>query len=357
MTNFPGALGSRTHRTPIDVHPEGVPPKSLTVAVTGPTGEIGLPFMRALERTPEVGHILAMARRPFEPRDFGWTKTEYRRGDILDRSAVEELAAGSDVMVHLAFIVVQASPASIDINIEGSRNVFEATVAAAVPRLVYTSSVAAYGYDDRGGAALSEDMAAGGSERHAYSHQKAVVERVLAEALSGSSTDAYIFRPCIVAGPDAPALLDQLPYNRLGRFVPDILGKVPTGWIPLRPVLPDHGVPIQLVHHDDVAQALVAAVLGRGTPGVYNLAGAGEIHLADLARELGWYSVPIPRRAVALTATVLSRIEPLAMEAGWLEAMRTPMIMDCARARRELGWEPVYDTSQTLHELVASYRR
>jgi nucleoside-diphosphate-sugar epimerase len=184
--------------------------RPLTVAVTGPTGEIGLPFMRALEHTPEVGRIVALARRPFEPLDFGWKKTEYHQGDILDRAAVGELARGADVVVHLAFIVVKASAASADINIEGSRNVFEASAAAGVPRLVYTSSVAAYGYDTVEGL-LTEDSPTEGSERHAYSHQKAEVEGVLHRALAGSSTEAYIFRPCIVAGPEAPALLEQLP--------------------------------------------------------------------------------------------------------------------------------------------------
>src|SRR4249920_1491364 len=98
----------------------GITPGSgLTVAVTGPTGEIGKPFVRALEVTPEVGRVLAMARRPFDPRELGWSKTEYRQGDILDRAAVDELVAGADVVVHLAFIVVKATVKSYDINIEG----------------------------------------------------------------------------------------------------------------------------------------------------------------------------------------------------------------------------------------------
>src|SRR5688500_16968791 len=172
----------------------------LTVAVTGPTGEIGKPFVRALERTDEVGKVLAMARRPFDPGEFGWDKTEYRRGDILDRDAVEELVAEADVVVHLAFIVVKATAGSYDINIEGSRNVFEATAAAGIPRLVYTSSVAAYGYHGDVEGPLTEDTPTRGTERHAYSHQKAEVERVLGEALAGSRTAAYVFRPCIVAG-------------------------------------------------------------------------------------------------------------------------------------------------------------
>jgi UDP-glucose 4-epimerase len=331
------------------------PASGLTVAVTGATGEIGRPFVHALELTPEVGRVLAMARRPFDPGKLGWQKTEYRQGDILDRAAVDELVADVDVVVHLAFIVVKAAADSYGINIEGSRNVFAATVAAGAPRLVYTSSVAAYGYRDHEGP-LTEDMPTRGTERHAYSHQKAEVERVLDEALTGSAVDAYVFRACIVAGPEAPALLDQLPYKRLEHKVPALalraFGRVPG----VKPVLPDHGVPFQLVHHDDVAAALVAGVLGRGHPGVYNLAGSGEVRWSDIAKELDWYAVRIPRRAIDVAADIAARLPLLAVEAGWLEALRVPMLMDCTRARQQLGWQPAYDGRQTLHELVAAHR-
>src|SRR5215211_6637350 len=195
-----------------------------------------------------------MARRPFEPGELGWSKTEYRQGDILDREAVGELVAEADAVVHLAFIVVRASEGSYDINIEGSRNVFEAKVAA-------------YGYHDDVDGRLTEDEPARGTDKHAYSHQKAEVERVLAEAVDGSDVRTYVFRPCVVAGPDATALIDQLPYVRFEHVIPApvraVAGRVPG----VRPVLPDHGVPIQLVHHDDVAEAMVAATLGKGEPG------------------------------------------------------------------------------------------
>jgi uncharacterized protein YbjT (DUF2867 family) len=39
----------------------------LTVAVTGPTGELGRAFLRALERRRDVARVLGMARRPFDP--------------------------------------------------------------------------------------------------------------------------------------------------------------------------------------------------------------------------------------------------------------------------------------------------
>jgi UDP-glucose 4-epimerase len=158
----------------------------------------------------------------------------------------------------------------------------------------------------------------------------------------------------IVAGPEAPALLHQPPYLRLEHKVPAAalraLRRVPG----VKPVLPDHGVPFQLVHHDDVATALVAGVLGRGNPDVYNLAGSGEVRWSDIAKELDWYTVRIPKRAIDVTANVVGRLPLLAVEAGWLEALRVPMLMDCTRARQQLGWQPAYDGRQTLDELVAA---
>ena len=123
------------------------------------------------------------------------------RGTLsLDRESVDALVAGADVVVHLAFIIFGDHDEAHRVNLEGSRNVFEAAAAAGARRLVYTSSVAAYGFDEGDRGWLTEDMPAAGSEGFYYSAHKAELEDVLAEALAGSSTGAYVFRPCIVAG-------------------------------------------------------------------------------------------------------------------------------------------------------------
>jgi UDP-glucose 4-epimerase len=329
---------------------------SLTVAVTGPTGEIGKPFIKALERQKDVTRILGMARRPFDPKAHKWSKTEYRQGDVLDRAAVDALCAEADVVVHLAFIIVAGSKESHTINLEGSRNVFEAAVKAKVQRLVYASSVAAYGFHEDNPLPLTEDLPASGTEAHPYSADKAAVEDVLGEVVEDSETDAYVFRPCIVAGPEAPLLINSIPYVQLSERLPGavraLFDQVPI----LKPVLPDPGVPFQLVHHDDVALALRAAVLGRGTPGVYNLAGAGEVTMRDLADALGYYTVPVPELAVDATAEVISRLPFLPDEASWIEAARIPVIMDTAKARSQLGWRPRHDALETLRTTVEAHK-
>jgi UDP-glucose 4-epimerase len=298
----------------------------MIVAVTGPTGELGRAFLRALQRDGAVTRVLGMARRPFAAGDL--TKLEYRQGDVLDPEAVDALAREADVLVHLAFIIMGGREETRAVNLTGSRNVFRAA-AKHVERLVYTSSVAAYGFHGDNPQPLTEDVEPRGSERFYYSAQKAELERVLGEEFPG----AYILRPCIVAGPDAPMLLRQLPPKPL--------------------LLPDPGTRFQLVHHDDVASALVAATKGVGAPGAYNLAGEGTITLSDIAKATGRHAFPIPR--LLLKPAALGANLPLVPTlAQWVNAGRTPVIMDTTKARTELGWAPVYDTRETLRALTSS---
>ena len=331
-------------------------PKKLTVAVTGPTGDIGIAALKALDASPKVGKIVGMARRPFDPASHGLKKVVYQRGDVLDRKAVEELVAGADVVMHLAFIIFGDPTEAQTINLEGSRNVFEAAVEAKAKRLVYTSSVAAYGFHSDNPQPLHEDVEPRGTDSFYYSAQKAELERELHRMVDGSDVETYVFRPCIVAGPDAltmiSAMMEQL---QLGGRLPQIttfLNNMPF----LKPVLPDPGTPFQLVHHDDVAQALVAAITGRGEPGIYNLAGEGTISFGDYASAIGWYSVPVPNFAVEVTAEVIARIPFAPAELSWINAARVPVVMDTEKAREKLGWEPAYDTRETLAETVEGAR-
>jgi nucleoside-diphosphate-sugar epimerase len=298
-----------------------------------------------------------MARRPFDPVEHGWKRAEYVQGDVLDRASVDALVRDADVVVHLAFIIFGGQKETREVNLEGSRNVFEATIAAGARRLVYTSSVAAYGFHDDNPDVLTEEIEPRGAREFYYSAQKAELEGLLIDVVEGSATDTYVFRPCIVAGPDAPVLVDSLSGDaalggRLDKMKP-VLGAIPL----VKPVLPDTGVPFQLVHHDDVASAVRAAVLGRGTPGVYNLAGDGTLTTGDLARELGWYTFPLPRQVVGAAGKVVAKAPLMPTRASWLTALRRPVLMDTTKARRELRWRPKHGSRDTLRAMVSFRRR
>ena len=95
-----------------------MPTTGLTVAVTGPTGDLGLAIVDSLERSRAVKRVLGMARRPFDPRERGWRKTEYTQGDVTDTASVRGLVKGADVVVHLAFAILDASDATRELNID-----------------------------------------------------------------------------------------------------------------------------------------------------------------------------------------------------------------------------------------------
>ena len=325
----------------------------LTVAVTGPTGEIGISAVDALERESAITRIVGMARRPFDPVSRGWTKTEYHRGDILDRGSVDALVADADVVVHLAYLIMGSRAQSHRVNLEGSRNVFEAAAAAHRPvRLVYTSSVAAYGYYSDNPVPLTEDVPTRGSKEHYYSEQKAECEALLRTTTDGSGLEVYVLRPCIVAGPKATALADSMPWRQFRQRLPAVLRPVASLIEGMLPLLPDPGVVMQLVHHDDVAAAIALAVVGAGGPGAYNLAGDGELSLREVAAATGTRSIRVPRIVAVAASRVVAGLPMLPAAAEWIHVARSSVVMDTSRAKNELGWRPQYTSRETLAALA-----
>jgi UDP-glucose 4-epimerase len=325
----------------------------LTVAVTGPSGDLGIAIVDALERSPAVKRVVGMARRSFEPAEHGWRKTEYRRGDVTDPTSVRDLVKGADVVVHLAFAILSAGDATRELNVQGSRLVFQAAARAGAERICYASSVAAYGFHADNPDWLGEEIPPRGSPEHPYSHHKAEVERVLGEVLRRRRrTVAYAFRPCIVAGPRARTMLETIPYYRVGEALPERVAQLLRATPVLRPVLPDPGTRFQLVHEDDVARAFLAGVRGAGEPGAYNLAAPGTLTIADVADALGWYSVPVPRLAVEATAELVSRLPRVPDSVAWIHSVRKPVLMKTERARKLLGWRPQHTSKATLRAMT-----
>ncbi len=151
-------------------------------------------------------------------------------------------------------------------------------------------------------------------------------------------------------------LLEEMPYYRISGAVPDAVVGLLSSMPVLKPVIPDPGIRFQLVHEDDVASAFVAGVRGLGEPGAYNLAGNGTVRMADVADELGWYSVPVPEPVVGFTAGLVDRL-PLAPESvSWIHAVRRPVLMKTDHAREALKWKPEHTAKATLKQMVAARR-
>ncbi|MCW2865982.1 MAG: NAD-dependent epimerase/dehydratase, partial [Marmoricola sp.] len=252
----------------------------LTVAVTGPTGTFGLALVPLLEADDRVERVIGIARRPFDPAARGWTKMEYRQGDVRDADALADAFAGVDVVVHLAFLIVGGGKAvTRAINVEGTLNVFRAAASAGASRFVYASSVAAYGFHRDNPVGMEEDWPVRPADRLFYAQEKAELEQLLAEEGEDHPELAtYLLRPPIVLGPDAVGAKGSVP----APLQPLVRGLgVGLRRLPAVPVLAAD-LPVQLIHSDDVAEALRLCVVGAGAPGAYNIAADGVVTGVDV---------------------------------------------------------------------------
>jgi nucleoside-diphosphate-sugar epimerase len=325
--------------------------KDLTVAVTGPTGTFGFGLIPRLQADDRVVRIVGIARRPFDPAAYGWTKMEYRRGDVRDMDALQDAFGHADVVVHLAFMVTGAAPGDAirSINIEGTLNAFHSAAIAGARRFVYSSSVAAYGFHADNPVGMTEDWPVRPAARLFYAQEKAELERLLrAEAAARPTGPAlYLLRPSIVAGPHAVGAKDVLP-GPLASLASSLATQAGRLRVPV--LVP--ALPLQLVHEEDVGRALLQCVVAAGPPGAYNIAADGIVTAADVARELGLLPLPLPAGTAHLAARAVAALPFLPPVAQWVEAASHPAIMDTAKAKKELGWAPRFTALEVVRDTL-----
>lgn len=321
--------------------------RGLTVAVTGPTGTFGLALMPLLQEDDRVHRVIGIARRPFDPAERGWTKMEYVRGDVRDADALEAAFDGAEVVVHLAFLILSgARKTTHAINIDGTVNAFRAAATVGARRFVFASSVAAYGFHRDNPIGMSEDWPTRPADRLFYAREKADLEHLLQQdAATYPQTELYLLRPAIVLGPDAVGAKVSVPtvLAPVARAAGAAVSRLPG--VPA--LIPD--LPLQVIHQDDVAEALRLCVLGAGAPGAYNIAADDVVSFVDVARELGLRPVRVPGRLVAPLAGAVAKLPYLPSGAQWVEAICHPAIMDTTKARTQLGWRPRHTATESLH--------
>jgi nucleoside-diphosphate-sugar epimerase len=330
-----------------------VPAKPLTIAITGPTGTFGHGLVPLLQADDRAGRLIGIARRPFDPGEHGWTKMEYRRGDVRDRDALAEAFAGADAVAHLAFAIYgNASRETLRaINVEGTMNAFAAAADAGARRFVYASSVASYGFHPDNPIGITEEWPIRGSATLFYSQEKAEIERLLAEAAGEfPEVELTLFRPGIVLGPHAAGGGEAMVPERLrplARGLAKLFGNLP---VPL-PAVPSPQ-PLQFVHEADVGEAFRLALLGDGPPGTYNLIGDGVLSGEEVWREVGLLPVPVPPALTRAAASAVLRVPRRPAAADWAEAALHPVVVDASKAKRELGWKPRYTSLEALRDTL-----
>ena len=172
----------------------------MNVLVTGGTGFIGSHLATALVQRGDRVRVLRRASSSLIALDG--LPVEHSIGDILDPDAVARAVSGCDLVFHVAALASywRARREQVyRINVDGTRVVMQACLRAGVPRVVYTSSVAAIGITSDRAPAHEETPFDPLSKTFVYADSKhraeAEVQRSVAQGLS-----AVIVNPAAVIG-------------------------------------------------------------------------------------------------------------------------------------------------------------
>lgn len=318
----------------------------MRVAITGITGQFGKSLARLLEGEERVDEVIGIARRPFDPSSEGFTKLRFRQGDVRDQG-LREAFEGCEVVVHLAFVIAGSRRDQKQrraINIDGSRNVFASAAEAGAHRIVYASSVAAYGPRPDNPELITEDYPTRGKAGLSYSEEKAEVEGILdLFEKEHPSITVTRMRVCTVVGPG----LEQMLFD----FLPPIAGRLPilASWFPRVFPNPVQGGKLlaQMAHEDDVAEAFRLAIVD-DAPGAFNIAGEGVLGARDIAGIMKAFSLPVPLTGARQLLDLLHLAGFSKVRGEWVDLFRYPILVDTTRAREVLGWKPQFTSESAL---------
>jgi UDP-glucose 4-epimerase len=302
------------------------------VAVTGGSGYLGTLVLRQLAKDRRIKAITTL---DLVPPTAASGKIRHLELDVRD-PGIRRHFEGCDAVVHLAFVVLGVPGREIfhDINVNGSKNVFESAMAAGVRSIVYSSSIAAYGVVPGHEVPLVESSPRRRQDDFPYAAAKFDVEQLL-DRIEPSHPDVSVarLRPSILLG----ARMDGSMGNLLRKRLLVWPGKAP----------------LPIVWDEDVADAVVLALVSRAR-GAFNLSADEPLGAADLAKKTGLRLVRVPRgmlrRSAALSLWFARRGFGRDVDPSWFDVGDAAVIVSSERAKRELGWKPRCPTSASVVE-------
>jgi UDP-glucose 4-epimerase len=312
----------------------------MRIVVVGATGNVGTSVLEALGRDGAVDSILGLARRCATAR---YAKTTFAAADVTRDDLVPHFR-GADCVIHLAWLIQPSRDRKTlwETNVAGSTRVFAAAAEAGVPALVVASSIGVYSPGPK--QRVDENWPREGTPASWYSRQKAELERRLDRFEAERPVRVVRLRPALIMKRESAEEVRRL---FTGPFFPSPL--VRPGTLPVVPHVP--GAVVQLVHSLDVGEAYRLAAT-RDVRGAFNIAAEPELDGRRVAAAIGARALPIPSRvARALAAaTWRARLQPTSPD--WLDLALSMPLLDCTRAREELGWTPARDGVETIRELL-----
>lgn len=305
----------------------------MKVAITGVSGYLGRLIVERLGQEPDVDEIVGfdLASPQFNAPKLQFTKADVRFADF------EKLFEGCAVLFHLAFVVRPPSnrdlPAIDQINVEGSKRVFDAAIVAGIRKIVYSSSTSAYGAHPDNPIGMTEDHPLRFNRNWYYSRAKGLVESYLDEVETQHPQIAIIrLRACAFVGPNMGNELSAM-------FV--------------LPKLVTYNQTLQANYcwDQDVVDAFLLA-LRYDDSDTFNIAGDGGLTHDQIGKLLDKPVRNMNHSLSVIVARVLCLLRLIRnSEYQWLSVgFSGSMVVSNEKAKQVLGWKPRYDSASAIVE-------
>ena len=307
------------------------------VFVTGGNGFLGHSVVRGrAEASDEVELVISGdLRHPTDDRRV--EGVDYVIADVTDPSSVSGPIGEHkiDTVVHLASIVNPGKDTTteqeFEVDVNGSKNVFDACLAHGVKRVVVSSSGAAYGYHADSPAWLTEDDPVRGNDTFPYSLHKRLVEEQLA-VLRESNPE-----------------LEQV-VLRIGTILGETVDNQITALFKANRPLKIRGSesPFVFIWDQDVVGVIRQAVLGDKT-GIFNVAGDGAMTIDEIAAELGKKTRTVPVGVIKAGLGIGHFFNLTAHGPAQTDFLAYRPVLDNRRLKEEFGYTPKYTTREAFH--------
>lgn len=256
------------------------------------------------------------------------------RADVRDPALAELFETENvDTVCHLKFAEHSGhNPAVDDLNVGGAHNILNACVRAGVRQVVFKSSLDVYGAHPDNDIGLRETHSLRASRRYGYTKQRLDIEALVGRTAQQTDT------PCItnlrfanIVGPTA-----DTPMTRFLRLSP---APILMGFDPMQ----------QIIHEDDVVEALAHAVLSE-LGGTYNIAADSPLPLSRILALTRTVPLPLPLLASTVWARLRSRWGKWPYRSFPIEPayLRYSLVSDVQAMRREFAYQPQYIADEIL---------
>ena len=300
--------------------------------VTGATGFVGGRLVRQLR---EAGHrVGALVRNPTQATELKALGVEVHPGDITHKESMRAPLTGIDGVFHCAawYKIGQRDTRPAEpTNVGGTRNVLELMRELAIPKGVYTSTLAVN--SDTHGTLVDESYHFTGTHVTEYDRTKAAAH-ALAQSMMAQGLPLVMVMPGLIYGPGDTSTVRQMLIQFIKRMLPAVPKETSFSW----------------AHVDDIARAHILAMEQGKVGEKYIVCGSTHTLLEGitLAAKLLGRNAPWPAPSGMFRALVgpfrfLERFVSLP-ETYSSDAMQVSGGMtylgDNAKARRDLGYTP-----------------